>query len=96
MATDRTAPVPPDASGLAQGILSLPAANRGSFVDIEPDVDFSFVYMVCLTLASRPPFGLSLRDRLSVRLFRFGDSGRVFAQFGAVLADRPSRAVRVL
>ena len=50
------------------------------FVDIEPDVDFSFVHMVCW----------------SVRLFHSGDSERVFAQYGVVLADRPSRAARVL
>ena len=50
------------------------------FVDIEPDVDFSFVHMVCL----------------SVRLFHCGDSERVSAHYGVVLADRPSRATRVL
>ena len=50
------------------------------FVDIEPDVYFSFVHMVCLF----------------VRLFHFGDSERVSAQYGAVLADRPSRVARVL
>ena len=50
------------------------------FVDIEPDVDFSFVHMVCLL----------------VRLFHFGDSERDSAQYGVVLADRPSRAARVL
>ena len=49
------------------------------FVDIEPDVDFSFVHMVCLSV------------RVSLV-----ESERVFAQYGVVLADRPSRVARVL
>ena len=64
------------------------------FVDIEADVEFSFVHMVCLTHASRSPFGLSLRDSLSrfARLFvrvSLVDPERVPAQHGVVLADRP-------
>jgi len=43
------------------------------FVDIEPDVEFSFVHMVCLFV------------RVSLV-----DSERVSAQYGVVLADRPS------
>lgn len=50
------------------------------FVDIEPDVDFSFVYMVCLI----------------VGLFHPSDPERVSARYESVLADRPSRAARVL
>ena len=48
-------------------------------VDIKPDVEFSFVHMVCLFV------------RVSLV-----ESERVSAQYGAVLADRPSRAARVL
>jgi len=69
------------------------------FVDIEPDVEFSFCHMVCLTHAPRSPFGLSLRDSLSrfARLLvrvSLVESERVFAQHGVVLADRPSRVAR--
>jgi hypothetical protein len=50
------------------------------FVDIESDVDFNFVDMVCLL----------------IRLSHYGVSERVSAHYGVVLADRPSQAVRVL
>jgi hypothetical protein len=56
------------------------ATRRGDgfFVDIEPNVDFSF-HVVCLSV------------RVSL-----DESERILAHYGAVLADKPSRAARDL